>query len=153
MPDRESRSGPSVDPKGMTLRILERLHLRIRRSRFTQRTIESRVGFSRGYLSQILGGTVEIKYWQLLAILDVMEIEPSEFFSELFPRRRHPALESLDDVARQSEEGSLTHELAGLFGMGIETMVNFRERLALCEEAIDELADLGVLPKDDGGKT
>jgi transcriptional regulator with XRE-family HTH domain len=137
----------------MTLRILERLHFRIRRSRFTQRKIESRIGFSQGYLSQILGGTVEIKYWQLLAILDAMELEPSEFFRELFPRHRVPALDSLDDVARQSEEGSLTHELVQLFASGIETTHALRDRVARIEEALDELADLGLLPKDDEGKT
>jgi len=137
----------------MTVRIVERLRLRILRSDLTQRAVESRVGFSRGYLSLLLNGTVELKYWHLLAILHAMKLEPSEFFGELFPRRRHPALESLDDVARHSEKGSLTYELAGLFGLGVETVVMLRERLALCEEAIDELTDLGVLPKDDGGKT
>ena len=141
-----------TDTKDMTLRIRERIRLRILRSDLTQSAVESRVGFSRGYLSQLLHGTVEIKYWHVLAILHAIELEPSEFFGELFPRRRHPALESLDDVARQSEEGSLTHELAQLFGFGIETMAKLRERLALCEEAIDELTDLGVLPEDDGGK-
>jgi transcriptional regulator with XRE-family HTH domain len=142
-----------VDPKDVTVRILERLRIRILRSDLTQRAVESRVGFSRGYLSLLLNGTVELKYWHLLAILHAMELEPSEFFGELFPRRHHPALESLDDVASRSEEGSLTFELAGLFGMGLETVVTLRERLALCEEAIDELTDLGVLPKDDEGET
>jgi len=134
--------------KDVTLPILERLRLRLLRSHLTQREVEIRVGFSRGYLSQILAGTVEIKYWQLLAILHAMELEPSEFFGELFPRRRHPALETLDDVVGQSEEGSLSFELARLFAFGIESVLDFRDRLALCEEAIDELADLGLLGDD-----
>ena len=134
-----------MDPQDMTLRVLERLRLRLLRSHLTQREVESRVGFSRGYLSQLLAGTVELKYWHLLAILHAMELEPSEFFGELFPRRRHPALETLDDVTRQSEESSLTYELARLFAFGIESVLDFSDRLALCEEAIDELADLGLL--------
>lgn len=133
-----------MDTTDVTTRILERLRLRLMRSRITQREIERRVGFSRGYLSQLLAGTVEMKYWQLLAILDAMELEPSEFFGELFPRRRHPALEALDEVARQSEESSLSYELARLFAFGIESVLDFHDRLALCEEAIDELADLGL---------
>ena len=40
-----------------------------------------------------------------------------------------------------------------LFGIGIESVTGLRERLALCEEAIDELTDLGVLPEDDEGTT
>ena len=137
-----------MDKKDVTLPILERLRLRLLRSRLTQREVEIRVGFSRGYLSQILAGTVELKYWQLLAILHAMKLEPSEFFGELFPRRRHPALETLDDVVRQSEEGSLSFELARLVAFGIESVLDFRDRLELCEEAIDELADLGLLGGD-----
>ena len=82
------------DPKGMTQRILERLQLRIRRSKLTQRTIESRIGFSRGYLTHIFTGAVELKYWHLLAILSVMGLEPSELFRELFPRHRPTAIRS-----------------------------------------------------------
>ena len=133
------------DTKDMTPRILERIRLRLLRSRFTQRDVERRVGFSRGYVSQLLSGAVELKYWHLMAILNALELDPSEFFGELFPRHRHPALESLDDVIGQSEEGSLSHELARLFAFGIESVLDFRDRLELCEEAIDELADLGLL--------
>lgn len=132
----------------MAERIREHLRLRILRSHLTQRAIESRVGFARGYLSQLLGGTVEIKYWHLLAILAAMELEPSEFFDELFPRHRHRALEALDDMARRSAKGSLSYELARLFAFGIETVHELYDRLELCEEAIDELADLGLIDLD-----
>lgn len=136
-----------MDSKDVTLRILERVRLRLHRSRLTQREVEKRVGFSRGYLSQLLAGTVELKYWQLLAILHALEIEPSEFFAELFPRHRHPALEALDDDGRQVQANPLSRELARLFAFGIESVLDFYERLVRCEEALDELAALGVLER------
>ena len=127
----------------VTHRILDRIRLLIYLSDITQREVESRVGFSRGYLSQILGGTVEIKYWQLLAILRAIDFEPSDFFAELFPRRRHHALEVLDDFRRQTEH-PLARELAQLYAFGIEAIVDFRERLERCEDALEELAVLGI---------
>ena len=132
-----------MDAQDTTHRIRERLRLLILRSPLTQRAVENRVGFSRGHLSQLLAGTLDLKYWHLLAILHAIEVEPSEFFAALFPRRRHPALEVLDDVACQTEEGSLTYELTRLFASGIETLNDLGDRLVLCEEALDELADLG----------
>ncbi len=127
-------------------RILDRIRLLIYLSDTTQREVESRIGFSRGYLSPILAGTVEMKYWQLLAILRAIELEPSEFFAQLFPRRRHRALEVLDDFRRQAEQ-PLSRELAQLYAFGIESIVDFRERLERCEDALEELATLGILER------
>ena len=146
----KSRSGAREAANDMTQRILERLQLRIRRSKLTQSAIESRLGFSRGFLSNIFSGVVEIKYWHLLAILEAMGLEPSEFFRELFPRHRVPALEALDDMAHRSEEGSLGYELMRLFVSGIETFHGLRDRIERIEEALDEARDLGLIgDKDD----
>jgi len=125
----------------MTLRILERLRLEIYLSKVTQREIERRIGFSRGYLSQLLGGSVELKLWQLLAILHAIGKDPASFFSETFPRRR-----SEEVIARLQPDRSkpLSLELARLYGIGIESVADFRERLERCEDALDELADLGL---------
>ena len=140
--------------KGLTSRVLERLRLKIQRSGITQRAVEERGGFSRGYLSQLFGGAVELKYWHVLAILYALEVEPSEFFGELFPRRRHPALESLDEVvADRSEESSLSFELARLFASGVETIGDLSKRVGRCEAAIEELTGLGLLRKREGGLT
>ena len=133
----------------MTSRIIEGLRLRILRSRFTQRKVEERASFSRGYLSQLLSGAIDLKYKHVMAILHALEIDPSEFFGDLFPRHRHPALASLEEVAIRSEEGSLSHALAGLFSMGVETVLDVKERLARCEAAVEELTELGLLPKRD----
>lgn len=128
-------------------RVLRHLRLVIFLSKLSQRDIEERLGFSRGHLSQILGGTVELKWWQLLAILSVLEIEPGDFFAELFPRRRHRTLERLDDYRRRSHKkhNPLGLELARLYSYGIESIADFHERLARCEDILEELAALGVV--------
>ncbi len=135
-----------MDTQTLTSRILERVRLSIFFSDLSQRELERRIGFSRGYLSQLLGGAVELKLWQLLAILHAMELEPSEFFVELFPRRRQPAL------ARRARQQPLSLELAQLYTFGIESMADFHERLERCEDALEELADLGIL-ENSGKKT
>lgn len=134
-----------MDSRDLTRRILERVRLRLHRGHLTQREVEKRVGFSRGYLSQLLAGSVEIKLWQLLAVLYVLDLEPADFFAELFPRRRHPALEALDDLGRQGQDNPLSVELARLFAFGIESVFDFYDRLVRLEEALDELTALGVL--------
>lgn len=140
-----------MDAESLTRRILERVRQLIFLSDVTQREVEKRVGFSRGYLSQLLGGTVEIKYWQLLAILHAMELDPAEFFSELFGRRRHRALDVLDEVRRRGEREPLSLELARLYAFGIESIADFHLRLERCEDALEELGALGVLEPSELG--
>lgn len=128
----------------LTFHILERVRFRLFLSNLTQREVEKRLGFSKGYLSQLFSGTVEIKYWQLLAILHAMGLDPSEFFAELFPRR-HPALETLADFRDQAPQKSLSLELARLYAFGIETILDLYERLERCEVALGELVEMGLL--------
>lgn len=137
---------PSSKQSDVLSRVLERLRLLIYFSELTQREIEERVGFSRGHLSQLLGGTSDLKLWHLLAILRVMELEPGDFFGDLFSPHRSPALKTLDDVRRRSKGKPLSFELARLYAVGIESIADFSDRLARCEEALGELAERGVLP-------
>jgi len=134
-----------VEARSLTLRILECLRLEIYLSKITQREIERRVGFSGGYLSQLLGGTVELKLWQLLAILHAIGTDPASFFSEAFPRRRSEEVITRLQPEGQGRAKPLSLELARLYGFGIESVADFRERLERCEDALDELADLGFV--------
>lgn len=134
-----------------TSRVLEQLKVRVYLAKLSQRQIEERLGFSRGYLSQVLGGFVDIKLWQVLAILYVIGIEPGDFFAELFPRHRSPITDTLEDYERHAvqDENKLNVELARLYGFGIESMADFRDRLERCEEALDELEEQGLLDESD----
>ena len=119
------RHGPSHD----VAFLLKGLRLRIQRSQFKQYQIEQRAGFRRGYLSQLLSGAIDLKYRHLLVIFNALEIEPSEFFGELFPRR-----------------GSTAHA-----PLGEENILDLADRVARCEAAIDELT--GLIKQDAGERT
>jgi transcriptional regulator with XRE-family HTH domain len=109
--------------------LLKGLRRRIQRSQFKQYQIEERAGFSSGYLSLLLKGAIELKYRHLLVIFKALEIEPSEFFGELFPHR-----------------GSAAHA-----SLGEETVLDLVDRVARCEAAIDELT--GLIKQDAGERT
>ena len=51
----------------------------------SQEEVEQRLDASPGYLNRLLSGRVELKLRHILAILRVLEIEPSLFFHTLYP--------------------------------------------------------------------
>ena len=76
----------------------------IRFSQTNNREIEKRLGFSGGYLSRLLSGKIEIKIQHILAILELIELEPHEFFAMAFPADRKepsPLLRHLQKVMPQ----------------------------------------------------
>jgi len=48
------------------------------------------LGQGRGYSSQVLTGRVELKYRHVLAILEVVDVEPGIFFRVLYPEPDEP---------------------------------------------------------------
>ena len=51
----------------------------------SQEEVEQRLEASPGYLGRLLSGRVELKLRHILAVLRALEIEPSLFFSTLYP--------------------------------------------------------------------
>jgi hypothetical protein len=62
------------------------LQTAVRTSGVTQGTIERALGMSKGYLSQIFSGRIELKVWHLEVILEAIEFDPQEFFRMVYPR-------------------------------------------------------------------
>lgn len=50
-----------------------------------RRTIEERLGYSRGYVSKILNGTVELRTRHVFEVLGLIGMEPWRFFQLAFP--------------------------------------------------------------------
>lgn len=123
---------------------LAELHRLLRDSKLSQRTVEEGAGVSRGYLSQLLAGKRDLKLWHLLAVLEVLDRAPGEFFRSVFPERRYPALSYFQKTSRplSPETDEL---LKRLYGSGVASLNDLRERLSRCEEALAELEELGLV--------
>lgn len=65
-------------------RMLSMLRNKIRDRGFTQLQVQSDLQWGRSYISQLLTKQKSLRVEQVLQILDVIGIDPSEFFAELF---------------------------------------------------------------------
>lgn len=54
----------------------------------TRQSLEEQLGLSSGYLSKILGGTVDLRARHILSIAEAVGMDPGDFFRLAFPRRR-----------------------------------------------------------------
>ncbi len=64
-------------------RLLTLLRERIRATRHTQEQIQTKLGWGRSYISQILTRQKTVRFDQLFAILQVIGVEPEDFFADL----------------------------------------------------------------------
>lgn len=133
-----------MDPQEEANRVLEEIRQLIRKSGLSQRKVEQRVGFSKGYLSQLFAHNLELKYWHVHAMLQALEIQPARFFAQVYPVRHRSALEHFRSTSQPTSE-ELAAELGRLYGSGMQSMRQLRERVASCEKAISELQHSGVL--------
>ncbi len=67
------------------LRALRLLEVLIQAAGSSEEEMERRLGASQGYLGRLLSGGVELKLRHILSILQVLEIEPAQYFQSLYP--------------------------------------------------------------------
>ncbi len=134
-----------MDPKRETQRLLKWLRFLIQISERSQQEIEHQSSFSRGYLSQILNGRVELKLQHVLRILETIDVSPAELFFQAFPRRKSRVPEVLEGFRQHSHgfERELTWDLARLYGYGIESLEDLEVRLEKCEDVL-----AGLTPRE-----
>jgi len=65
-------------------RVAEALREAIRRRKVLQRQIERVLGQGKGYLSQLLGGNVDLKLKHVFAVLEVLGLAADEFFLGIY---------------------------------------------------------------------
>lgn len=78
-------------------RALRLLRTKIHERGFTQLRVQTALGWGRTYISQLLRRQKSLRFDQILQILEIVEVDPAEFFAELYDlranedsRQRHP---------------------------------------------------------------
>lgn len=66
-------------------RLAEVLSTAVRLANRTRQSVEGQIGFSSGYLSKVLGGTVDLRVRHILAVAGALGLEPGAFFRLAFP--------------------------------------------------------------------
>jgi len=136
---------PQKSPEDIR-RVLRHLRDLIEDTELTQAEIERRAGLSAGYLGQLLGGRVDLKFRHVLAVLAVLAVPASRFWGAVFPRahRQLPYLSHGHWPAVTTQLGG-QQEVVRLYGFGIESVERLRRRLESCESDLVELLESGLL--------
>ncbi len=99
-------------------RFLTLLRNKIRERGFTQLQVQEALGWGRSYISQLLTKQKALRVEQMLLILSVVELDPREFFQELYAISLYPAPRDAEEKAelrRQLEDvRAVVHGLTDL---------------------------------------
>jgi transcriptional regulator with XRE-family HTH domain len=87
--------------------MIDVLRATLRALGFTNREIESRLGVSRGYLTRLFSGQMELRFDHITEIAEAVGVDPDELFRLAFPPSRKPAS---NDVMRLREKLGATPE-------------------------------------------
>jgi len=71
--------------------MIEVLRATIRALGFTNREIENRLEVSRGYLTRLFAGTMELRFDHITEIAEALGVDADELFRLAFPPSRKPA--------------------------------------------------------------
>jgi transcriptional regulator with XRE-family HTH domain len=76
--------------KPTTQHMIGVLKATIRALGFTNREIEIRLNVSRGYLTRLFSGVMELRFDHVAEIAEILGVEPEELFRLAFPPSRKP---------------------------------------------------------------
>ena len=123
-----------MDVETSVKRLRRRLRDLVEDSDVPRRQIDARLGHAPGYLSQLLAGTIDLKYRHVMAILEAIDLPPHRFFEEVYPLPE-PKLPSEPSTALTAAL-QVNPDVVGVYGLGIETVRELRHRLESCEAAL-----------------
>lgn len=131
-------------------RALLLLRNKIRERGFTQLEVQESLSWGRSYISQLLTKQKSLRLEQLLKILAVLEVEPSEFFSELFPGSRHGfGNHPYGAIRRRNGERGSGLEDAATPEAGSEISRSVRELRSLVRGLVNLLVDRRLVGRDE----
>ena len=94
-------------------RVLSLLRNKIRERGFTQLQVQDQLHWGRSYISQLVTRQKALRLEQILCILDVIQVSPTEFFGELygFDRGSGPFQDDILEGADRAELEDLRRQL------------------------------------------
>lgn len=93
--------------KPQTKHMIVVLKATIRGLGFTNREVERRLGLSRGYLTRLFSGVMDLRYDHVTEIADVIGVDPEDIFRLAYPptpKPFTPAIQRLRDTIGSSTE-------------------------------------------------
>jgi transcriptional regulator with XRE-family HTH domain len=99
-------------PDVETQRVADALREAIRRRKISQREVERTLGQSKGYLSLLLNGNVDLKLKHVFAVLQVIGMEPTELFLSIYDQS--DPLKSVRGLVQRAELDELMQRVARL---------------------------------------
>ncbi len=130
---------PEVD------RYLTLLRNKIRERGFTQLQVQENLGWGRSYISQLLTKQKALRVEQVLLVLDVVGIDPREFFQELYAMPLYPGAQpvpdSEDDVRLRRELENLRAMVHGLADLLLGEKVIRAEDLSIAVDSAGQLPE------------
>ena len=113
-------------------RTVEALKQIIRLKGYPLREVDRRLSRHRGWTGKNLGDSRDLKYRELLELLDALEVSPDTFFASLFPLPGYPSRPLADPARRASppEPQAMPSSTADPYVRRSELMDLFRELLA-----------------------
>ncbi len=105
-------------------RVLTRLRNAIRERNFTQLEVQEALGWGRSYISQLVTKQKTLRIEQILLILNVIGVEPEDFFGEIFqfgtfgptagPQQRRRQARRPSELFQSGAKGSMEDDLRRL---------------------------------------
>jgi transcriptional regulator with XRE-family HTH domain len=96
--------------KAQAQHMIDVLRATIRALGFTNREVESRLGVSRGYLTRLFSGVMELRFDHVTEIAEILEVDADELFRLAYPPSRKPAA---PEILRLRESFGVTPQELG----------------------------------------
>lgn len=125
-------------------RILLLLRSKIKERGFTQLEVQEALGWGRSYISQLLTKQKTLRVDQVLLILNVIGVDPGDFYSELYPQmgsltpHRPPASVSTEYQSFLDSVEELRAVMHGLIDVLVSNQLISREELSGAVTASDQ---------------
>lgn len=128
-------------------RVLTLLRNKIRERGFTQLEVQEALSWGRSYISQLLTKQKSLRVEQVLLILEVIGVDPGEFFAELYPTAIH--LGSGDYSLSAMGRAPFNPSAIADGGAGGELRRSFEEVRDLVRGLVRVVVDKGLIGLDE----